>query len=119
MIEESSSRELIRTLRTGICREQDVMPESLAWRTYHELQRRGEPKIGNMFIKTIKSLHDRRSLAGSTLCNTDSHPHEHRLSEDKFLSELWKAYKKCIKNNRNGPASLLLRDIEERVSAAA
>lgn len=118
MIEDASSRELIRTLRTGICNEKDVMPESLAWQTYLELQRRGEPKVGGMFIKTIKSLHDRRSMAGSTLCCTDKHTDEHRLSDDKFLGELWKAYKKCIKNNRTGPASLLLRDIEERVSTS-
>ena len=119
MIQEASSRELIRTLRTGISREQDVMPESLAWQTFLELQRRGEPKVGGMFISTIKSLHGRRSMAGSSICCIDKHPQEHRLSEDKFLAELWKAYKKCIKNNRTGPASLLLRDIEERVISVA
>ncbi len=40
------------------------------------------------------------------------------MIDDAFLADLWKAYKKCIKNNRTGPASQLLRDIEERVIAA-
>ncbi len=115
MMQEASSRELIRTLRTGISHERDVMPESLAWRTFLELARRGEPKVGGMFINTLKSLHSRRSMAGSTLSCEDKHPDEHRLANDQFLAELWKAYKKCIVQHRTGPAAQLLRDIEEQL----
>ena len=34
---------------------------------------------------------------------------------DSFLADLWKAYKKCIRNNRTGPASQLLKEIEEHL----
>ena len=38
--------------------------------------------------------------------------------EDPLDFALWKAYKKCIRTQRTGPASQLLRDIEAQISSA-
>lgn len=114
-----SSRELIRKLRVGLGRDdEEVMPESVAWQLYLELRRRGEPAAGELFICALKSLHSRRSLAGSCLPSEDPRPDEHRQAEDAYLADLWKAYKKCIRTHRTGPASQLLRDIEEQIIQA-
>ncbi len=111
-----SSRDLIRALRMGMrFAGKASMPESLAWHTFVELRRRGEPRAGELFVSALKSLHSRRSLAGSDLPSDDTQPDEHRLVEDAYLADLWKAYKKCIRAQRTGPASQLLRDIEEQV----
>jgi len=111
------SRELIRSLRVGVRDPSDggVLPESVAWHLYLELRRRGEPDAGQLFIRALRNLHSRRSFAGSDLPSDDTLPDEHRMSEDAYLADLWKAYKKCIRMNRTGPASQLLRDIEEQV----
>lgn len=115
-VESKQSRELIRQLRTGLGRNhQGHMPESTAWRVYLELDRRGEPRAGDLFVRALRALHSRRSLAGSTLPTRDAHPEEHRLTDDDYLAALWKAYKKCIRTQRTGPASQLLRDIEEQL----
>ena len=113
----ASSRELKRQLRRSVSVEQgmDVLPESVAWQSFLELQRREEPDAANLFIGALKNLHSRRSIAGVVLPTDDGLPDEHRLAADAFLGDLWKAYKKCISNNRTGPASLLLRDIEEQL----
>ena len=115
----ASSRELIRNLRVTIAPGNNVLPESVAWHTYLELRKRGEDGCERLFISALKNLHSRRCIAGVDLPTSDSLTDEHRLVDDPFLADLWKAYKKCIKNNRTGPASQLLRDIEERVMAAA
>jgi len=111
------SRDMIRALRTGL---RDVaapaLPESIAWHLYLELRRRGEPRAGHLFVRALKSLHSRRSIAGSDLPSDDTLPDEHRMIEDAYLADLWKAYKKCIRTHRTGPASQLLRDIEEQVT---
>ena len=113
----TSSRELVRKLRIGTHDATlEVMPESVAWQVYQELRRRGEPRANALFIGALRTLHSRRSLAGMALPVDDSHPDEHRMSEDPFLADLWKAYKKCIRTNRTGPASQLLRDIEEQIN---
>jgi hypothetical protein len=119
VIDESvSSRDLVRALRVGASRlEEDVMPESVAWRSYHELCRRGYPDAGELFLGALRTLHSRRSMAGSSLSTSDPHSNEHRLTEDALLAELWKAYKRCIRNNRTGPAQQLLREIEDRLAA--
>jgi hypothetical protein len=111
------SRELIRHLRVGVRRPEEVgvLPESVAWHLYLELRRRGEPNAGELFVRALRNLHSRRSFAGSTLPSDDTLPNEHRMSEDAYLADLWKAYKKCIRMHRTGPASQLLRDIEEQV----
>ena len=115
-MQAATSRELIRNLRVARA-PQDVLPESVAWQTYLELKRRGEPDCERLFINALRNLHSRRCVAGVDLPTSDGLTDEHRLVDDPFLGSLWKAYKKCIKNNRTGPASQLLRDIEERVNA--
>ena len=110
------TRELRRTLRRGMpAGEQLGMPESAAWKIFMELRRRDEEGVNAMFLSRLRSLHDLRSIAGSALPCDDPDPDEHRLVDDDFLATLWKAYKKCIRLNRTGPASQLLRDIEERL----
>jgi hypothetical protein len=114
---ESPSRELVRTLRTGVRESVDgCMPESVAWQTYLELKKRGEPDAPRLFIGALRSLHSRRSFAGADLPSEDPLPEEHKLVEDEYLADLWKAYKKCIRTHRTGPAQALLRDIEEQLS---
>lgn len=106
------SRDLIRTLRTGVRQGSEaVMPESVAWQAFLELRKRGEPDAPRLFIGALKSLHTRRSFAGADLFSEDTLPEEHRLSDDRYLADLWKAYKKCIRTHRTGPAKALLRDI--------
>jgi len=112
----SSSRDLIRRIRV-IKTDDDMLPESVAWQTYLELQRRGEPRAVDLFLDAVKNLHSRRCIAGATLCTSDPHTDEHRLTDDTFLADLWKAYKKCIRNNRTGPARQLLADMEEHLAA--
>lgn len=110
------SRELVRRLRTGLETETgSMMPESVAWHLYLELRRRGEPDAGRLFVSALRNLHSRRSLAGVELPSEDLLVDEHRMVEDPFLGDLWKAYKKCIRNHRTGPASQLLRDIEAQL----
>lgn len=109
------SRMMIRCLRTGVRQSEGVLPESVAWQVYIELERRGEPEAGLLFVKALRSLHSRRSIAGSDLPDADTCPDEHRMVENVYLADLWKAYKKCIRNHRTGPASQLLRDIEQQV----
>lgn len=112
----ASSRELIRNLRATRCATEEVLPESLAWQTFVELRRRGEPDAAPLFLRAVRNLHSRRCIAGVELPTSDGLPEEHRLVDDPFLADLWKAYKKCIRNNRTGPAGQLLRDIEERLA---
>jgi hypothetical protein len=109
------SRELIRNLRTARSSSEEVLPESVAWQTFVELRRRGEPEATTLFLRAVRNLHARRCIPGVELPTEDGVPEEHRLVDDPFLADLWKAYKKCIANNRTGPAQQLLRDIEERI----
>lgn len=111
-----SSRELLRNLRVART-DSDVLPESIAWQTFLELRRRQEPEAARMFLQAVKALHSRRCIAGTELPTVDPLPDEHRLAEDTFLGDLWKAYKKCIRNHRTGPASQLIRDMEAHLEA--
>lgn len=116
LVDESmSSRELVRTLRVSASRCGDLMPESVAWHAFLELRKRGHDGAESLFVSSLKSLHSRRSMAGSDLSIDDQLIEEHRLAQDGLLAELWKAYKKCLKNNRTGPAFQLLREIEEHL----
>ena len=114
---DRSTRELARNFRSGLSQCKDMMPESLAWQTYLELHKRGYENANTMFVSALKNLHQRRSLAGSDISTEDLMVHEHRMTDDSLLSELWRAYKKCIRGNRTGPASELLREIAERIEA--
>jgi hypothetical protein len=116
IVEESrTDRELVRVLRTGASRTKDIMPESVVWRTYLELNRRGLPDADRLFIGALRSLHSRRSMAGTEISIHDEHTNEHRLTDDALLAELWRAYKRCIRSNRTGPAFQLLKEIQERL----
>lgn len=91
------------------------MPESQAWHVFLELRRRGEPDAGRLFVQALRSLHARRTIAGVSLGTAEVDAEEHRLVEDVFLADLWKAYKKCLRAQKTGPASQLLRDIEAQI----
>ena len=116
---EAPSRVLLRMLRrqpdlldvSGA----DVLPESILWRCYVELRRRGEPGAERDFLHSIRTLHRRRAIGGAQLPTQDPDPGEHKLVDDPMLAELWKAYKRCICNHRTGPASQLLNDIEAQI----
>lgn len=108
------SREIARRLRSGQVGDGDpgTLPESQAWRMFLELRRRGDPNAGRLFVSALRTLHTRRSMAGTDLPTDDVQIDEHRWIEDPFAAELWKAYKKCIRSQRTGPAAQLLRDLE-------
>ena len=112
---ELSSRELVRTLRCTR-RVEGCLPESVAWQAFVELHRRGEPGAGRLFIGSLRTLHRRRSIPNVDLPVEDAVTDEHRLIGDDFLGTLWKAYKRCIRSRRIGPAHRLLQDIEERLA---
>lgn len=116
LVDESmTSRDLVRTLRVSASRCGEWMPESVVWHAYLELRKREHENSQELFISALRSLLSRRSVAGSDLSIADTLIEEHRLAEDPLLSELWKAYKKCIKNHRTGPAGQLLKEIEDHL----
>lgn len=110
------TRDLVRILRTPP-EDTAALPESLLWRAFIELRRRGEPQAANHFISGLRTLHRRRTLGTSDLRVEDTSPDEHRLAEDPYLAELWRSYKRCLCANRTGPAAQLLREVEHQVQA--
>jgi hypothetical protein len=113
------SRQLFRILRSQpdrLVADQGVLPESVLWRIFCELRRRGEPEVDDLFLRAVRTLHQRRSGGGASLPTDDIDTDEHKLCDDPFLGELWKAYKKCICRQRTGPAAQLLRDIEAQLN---
>jgi hypothetical protein len=115
------SRHLIRVLRSQpdlVSKGQGPLPESVLWRCYCELRRRGESNAEQHFIRSVWALHRRRSIGAAHISTEDPDPQEHKLVDDPLLGELWKAYKRCICAQRTGPASQLLREIEDQISAA-
>jgi hypothetical protein len=114
------SRQLVRVLRNQPDRmgREDVMPESVLWRAYCELRRRGDERAAQHFLRSMRTLHRRRAMATSELYDTDTWPDEHKLVDDPLLGELWKAYKRCIRAQRTGPAAQLLNDIAAQLGAA-
>lgn len=112
-VSELDTRSLMRMLRRPS--DSEHMPESEIWRAYLELSRRGEPQVTELFLRSLKGLHRRRAVGASDLPCEDPHPDEHRLVEDPYVGELWKAYKRCISQRRPGPASALLRDLEQQL----
>ncbi len=112
-----SSRDLVRTLRISASRGGEAMPESVLWHAFVELRRRRHEGAEDLFLIALKSLHSRRSISGSDLPVHDTQLDEHRMVDDPLLSELWKAYKRCIRSHRTGPAGQLLKEIEDRIKA--
>lgn len=112
------SRQLVRVLRNQPDRmgDDDVMPESVLWRAYCELRRRGDDRAAHHFIRSMRTLHRRRAMATSRLSVTDTWPNEHKLVDDNLLGEYWKAYKRCIQAQRTGPAAQLLNDIAAQLN---
>jgi len=111
------TRELIRLLRSQPDTSEDAsdLPESVLWQAWCELRKRGEPRADAHFMRSVRQLHRRRSIAAIEMPSHDTDPVEHKLTDDPMLAELWKAYKRCICNQRTGPAAQLLRDIEARI----
>ncbi len=107
------SRHLVRLLRAQPDRlgHDTVMPESLLWRAFCELSRRGVDDAPVYFVRSMKTLLRRRNLNATDLPMHDEWPDEHKMVDDPLLGELFKAYKRCIQNHRTGPASQLLNDI--------
>ena len=115
------SRVLLRQMRergTRVSEDSDTLPESELWQLYCVLRRRGEERADDIFLRGLQNLHRRRSLGVADLPNADPDPAEHRMVDDPMLSELWRAYKRCICAHRVGPASQLLRDIQDQLSIA-
>ena len=96
------TRQLIRRLRRPGDDPQG-MPESTLWQTWLELSRRGEAQATPLFLSSLKALHRRRSVGAAELGVVDPDPNEHRMTDDPYLGELWKAYKRCIAASRTGP----------------
>ncbi len=112
------SRDLVRMLRKQpdqLAGTTNMLPESVLWRVYCELRRRGEGDVAPVFLRSMRHLHRRRSIGGVDLPTDDPDPEEHKLVDDPMLAELWKAYKRCICAQRTGPAAQLLRDIEAQI----
>lgn len=110
------TRELVRILRTPP-ELPATLPESVLWRAFIELRRRGEPLAASHFISGLRALHRRRTLGTSDLAVEDTAPDEHRLAGDPYLAELWRSYKRCLCANRTGPAAQILREVEQQVQA--
>jgi hypothetical protein len=101
------TRDLVRILR--VPPDQSLhLPESILWRAFIELRRRGEPQAASHFISGLRS---------SELAMEDTAPDEHRLAADPYLAELWRSYKRCLCANRTGPAAQLLREVEQQLQA--
>ncbi len=115
---QAPSRMLLRVLRSqpDVHTDDPTLPESVLWQTFCELRRRGEADATAHFLRSLRKLHRRRSLGATQLPLIDEHNSEHQLVDDPLLSELWKAYKRCICNQRTGPAASLLSDIEAQLT---
>jgi hypothetical protein len=111
----ADTRTLQRALRSGSFGDGTLMPESVAWQLYRELNRRGEEGAAALFMGALRRLHQRRVMGVADLSVNDPWLDDHRQVEDAYLGEMWKAYKKCIRDGRPGPASHLLGDLEERL----
>ena len=112
-------RTLMRMLRNQPDLESEQLkglPESVLWQSFCELKRRGEDGVSQPFLRAMRTLHRRRCMGVAPLAMNDAFPDEHKLTDDPMLSELWKAYKRCICSQRNGPAGQLLADSEEQLS---
>lgn len=110
------SRELLRILRTPP-ETTERLPESVCWRAYLELRRRGDPQAGGCFVQGLRSLHRRRGISAGALPLTDPDVDDHKLAHDPYVGELWRSYKRALCANRTGPAGQLLREFEQQLQA--
>lgn len=122
LIASLETTDLLRTLRRLAAvppdpSEDAAMPECAAWTGFLELRRRGDPRATSYFLAAVRALLDRRSSRGVELPVGDADPRDHEQVDDPFLGELWKAYKRCLRQQRTGPAARLLHDIELHLSA--
>lgn len=108
--------QLVRMLRTPP-EPQGMLPESVLWRVFWELRRRGEPAASQHFVGGLRQLHRRRTLGGTALAVVDPHHDEHKMAGDPYLGELWRSYKRCLCANRTGPAAQILREVEQQLHA--
>lgn len=108
---------LVRILRTPL-EPANMLPESLLWRVYLELRRRGEPAAASHFLGGLRQLHRRRTLGSASLSVEDPHHDEHKMAEDPYLGELWRSYKRALCSNRTGPAAQILREVEQQLHAS-
>ena len=88
------------------------------WQVFLELRRRGDPVAATQFVAGLRTLLRRRGLASGVLPMVDVAPEEHRLSEDPYLGELWRSYKRLVCSNRTGPASQILREVEAQLQVS-
>jgi hypothetical protein len=116
-MEAASSRDLKREMRVSIRRAGDstMLPESNLWRIYIELRRRGESDVDELFVRGLKGILDRRGYTASSIPVIDPDPNEHKLVDDPYLGQLFRAYKRCICAHRTQPAGQLLREIETQL----
>ena len=116
--EGATSRSIKREMRMSTRRaaESTTLPESALWNMYIELRRRGESDADQLLLQGLKSILDRRSYSASKIPIVDPDPTEHKLVDDAYLGELFKAYKRCICTHRTQPAGQLLRDIETQLN---
>ena len=115
--EQVTSRAIKREMRVSTRRaaESTTLPESALWSMYIELRRREDPDADQLLIHGLKSILDRRSYSASNIPIIDPDPQEHKLVDDAYLGELFKAYKRCVCSHRTQPAGQLLRDIETQL----
>ena len=115
--EQVTSRAIKREMRMSTRRaaESTTLPERALWSMYIELRRREDPDADQLLIHGLKSILDRRRYSASNIPIIDPDPQEHKLVDDAYLGELFKAYKRCICSHRTQPASQLLRDIETQL----
>jgi len=117
---EPSSRDLVRLLRgRALGPLAGAMPEVEVWRIYCELRRRNCENAGAPLVNALRMLHDRRTIGLVALVPDDPAPEDHKWVDDPFLGELWKAYKRCIRQGRPGPARQILRDLENHLGIRA
>lgn len=116
--EGTTSRSIKREMRmsTRQAAESTTLPESSLWKMYAELRRREDPDADQLLIQGLKSILARRSYSASKIPIIDPDPLEHKLVDDAYLGELFKAYKRCICSHRTQPAGQLLRDIDTQLS---
>ncbi len=113
----TSSRELKREMRLSVRQAHGcaTLPESNLWRMFLELRARGESEADDLLVRGLRGILDRRGYTGSTIPVVDPDPSEHKASDDPYLGELFKAYKRCICTHRTQPAAQLLKDIETQL----